>query len=39
MVFVDGEKVVEDGEAINIDRKEVMDNVQGLSEKFERSEV
>ena len=39
MVFVDGKKVVEDGEAINIDRKEVMDNVQGLSEKFERSEV
>lgn len=39
MVFVNGEKVVEGGEAINIYRKEVMDNVQRLSEKFERSEV
>jgi len=39
MVFVNGEKVVEASEAMNIDRKEVMGGVQGLSEKFERSEV
>lgn len=38
MVFVNGEKVVENGKVNGVNRKEVMDNVQELSKRFDRSE-
>lgn len=39
MVFVNGEKVVENGKVNGVNREEIMNKVQELSERFERSEV